>query len=208
MRKDLISFKPISSTFLSCDKDIQKILKVLFVQSRPHSDILKKLLIINSKDCLEENSEYQRVINNFSVKDLIDRDYIRLNPKISRGTHQEVKSYIIISLDDFSPNIRNSQYRDYIISFDIVCYNDTWVLNDYKIRPLMICGYIEGILKSLTSSKNVKSYDANIKLTGIGEYKFLGCKEVVLNEDLSMYTLSFRGTHFIEDIGQIKKDEE
>ena len=72
----------------------------------------------------------------------------------------------------------------------------------------MICGYIEGILKSLTSSKNVKSYDANIKLTGIGEYKFLGCKEVVLNEDLSMYTLSFRGTHFIEDIGQIKKDEE
>ena len=208
MRKDLISFKPISSTFLSCDKDIQKILKVLFVQSRPHSDILKKLLIINSKDCLEENPEYQRVINNFSVKDLIDRDYIRLNPKISRGTHQEVKSYIIISLDDFSPNIRNSQYRDYIISFDIVCYNDTWVLNDYKIRPLMICGYIEGILKSLTSSKNVKSYDANIKLTGIGEYKFLGCKEVVLNEDLSMYTLSFRGTHFIEDIGQIKKDEE
>ena len=208
MRKDLISFKPISSTFLSCDKDIQKILKVLFVQSRPHSDILKKLLIINSKDCLEENPEYQRVINNFSVKDLIDRDYIRLNPKISRGTHQEVKSYIIISLDDFSPNIRNSQYRDYIISFDIVCYNDTWVLNNYKIRPLMICGYIEGILKSLTSSKNVKSYDANIKLTGIGEYKFLGCKEVVLNEDLSMYTLSFRGTHFIEDIGQIKEDEE
>lgn len=208
MRKDLISFKPISSTFLSCDKDIQKILKALFVQSRPHSDILKKLLIINSKDCLEKKSEYQRVIDNFSLRDLIDKGYIRLNPKISRGTHQEVKSYIIISLDNFSPNYRNPQYRDYTVSFDIVCYNDTWVLNDYKTRPLMICGYIEGILKSLTSSKNAKSYDANIKLTGIGEYKLLGCKEVVLNEDLSMYTLSFRGTHFIEDIGQIKEDEE
>jgi hypothetical protein len=48
---------------------------------------LKKLLIINSKDCLEKNPEYQRVIDSFSLKDLIDRDYIRLNPKISRGTH-------------------------------------------------------------------------------------------------------------------------
>ena len=210
MRKDLISLKPIYSTFLSCDKDIQKILKTLFVQNRPHSDILKKLLIINSKDCLENNEEYQRVIDSFSLKDLIDKDYIRLNPKISRGTHQEVKSYIIISLDNFSPNIRNSQYRDYIINFDIVCYNDTWVLNDYKIRPLMICGYIQGILRSLTSSnsKNKKSYDADIKLTGIGKYQLIGCKQVVLNEDLSMYTLSFRGMHFTEDIGQMKNNGE
>ena len=210
MRKDLISLKPIYSTFLSCDKDIQKILKTLFVQSRPHSDILKKLLIINSKDCLENNEEYQRVIDSFFFFVLIDKDYIRLNPKISRGTHQEVKSYIIISLDNFSPNIRNSQYRDYIINFDIVCYNDTWVLNDYKIRPLMICGYIQGILRSLTSSnsKNKKSYDADIKLTVIGKYQLIGCKQVVLNEDLSMYTLSFRGMHFTEDIGQMKNNGE
>ena len=210
MRKDLISLKPIYSTFLSCDKDIQKILKVLFVQSRPHSDMLKRLLIINSKDCLENNAEYQRVIDNFSLKDLIDKGYSRLNPKISRGTHQEVKSYILISLDNFSPNFRNPQYRDYIINFDVVCYNDTWVLNNYKIRPLAICGYIEGILRSLTSStsKDKKSYDADIKLTGIGKYELIGCKQIVLNEDLSMYTLSFRGMHFTEDMGQIKVNGE
>jgi len=87
MRKDLISLKPIYSTFLSCDKDIQTILKTLFVSSRPHSDILKKLLVINSKDCLEDKEEYKRVIDSMSVKDLIDKGYIRLNPKISRGTH-------------------------------------------------------------------------------------------------------------------------
>lgn len=207
MRKDLISLKPIYSTFLSCDKDIQKILKVLFVQSRPHSDMLKRLLIINSKDCLENNAEYQRVVDSFSLKDLIDKGYIRLNPKISRGTHQEVKSYILIYLDDFSPNFRNSQYRDYTINFDIVCYNDTWVLNNYKVRPLAICGYIEGILRSLTTSKDNKSFDADIKLTGIGKYELMGCKQIVLNEDLSMYTLSFKGMHFTEDIGQIKTNE-
>ena len=205
MRKDLISLKPIYSTFLSCDKDIQIILKTLFVSSRPHSDILKKLLVINSKDCLEDKEEYKRVIDSMSVKDLIDKGYIRLNPKISRGTHQEVKSYIIISLDNFSDNYSNPEYRDYTINFDIVCYNDTWILDDYKIRPLLICGYIEGILKSLTSRDmfDKKTFKSNIKLTGIGDYKLLGCKQVVLNEDLSMYTLSFRGMHFIEDIQKI-----
>jgi len=31
MRKDLITFKPIYSSFLCCDKDIEQILKILFV---------------------------------------------------------------------------------------------------------------------------------------------------------------------------------
>lgn len=212
MRKDLITFKPIYSTFLSCDKDIQMILKTLFVTSRPYSDVLKRLLVINSKDCLEKNDQYQRVIDSMSVKDLIDKGYIRLNPKISRGTHEEVKSYILISLDNFSDNVMNPEYRNYNINFDIVCYNDTWILNDYKIRPLLICGYIEGILKSLTSKNatDKKTFKSNIKLTGIGDYELLGCKQVVLNEDLSMYTLSFRGMHFIEDIqkiGEIRNEE-
>lgn len=211
MRKDLISLKPIYSTFLSCDKDIQAILKKLFISSRPYSDILKKLLIINSKDCLENNPEYQRVIDSYSLKDLIDHGYIRLNPKISRGTHQEVKSYILISLDNFSDNVMNPEFRDYTISFDIVCYNDTWVLNDYKIRPLLICGYIEGILKSLSDNPiDKKAFRSTIKLSGIGEYELVGCKQVVLNEDLSMYTLTFKGMHFIEDIskiGEIKDGE-
>lgn len=205
MRKDLISLKPIYSTFLSCDKDIQMILKTLFVSSRPYSDILKKLLVINSKDCLTNNANYQKVIDSMSVKDLIDKGYIRLNPKISRGTHEEVKSYILISLDNFSNNYLNPEYRDYTINFDIVCYNDTWILDNYKIRPLLICGYIEGILKSLTPKNmlDTKTFKPDIKLSGIGSYQLLGCKQVVLNEDLSMYTLSFKGMSFIQNIQKI-----
>jgi hypothetical protein len=61
----------------------------------------------------------------------------------------------------------------------------------------MICGYIDGILNSLTNKNNVfqKTHQANIKLSGIGEYELLGCNQAVLNEDLSMYTLSYHGTH-------------
>jgi hypothetical protein len=69
----------------------------------------------------------------------------------------------------------------------------------------MICGYIDGILNSLTQSNRQleKSHNSNIKLTGIGEYKLLGCDYNILNEDLGMYTISYHGTHFTEDIQKI-----
>jgi len=35
---------------------------------------------------------------------MIEEGYIRLNPKIARGTHEEIKSYIIITQDNFSQN--------------------------------------------------------------------------------------------------------
>lgn len=205
MRADLIMNKPIYSSFLSCDKDVEKILRTLFVTSKPYSDVLKKLLLINSKDCLQNNENYKKVIDRYSLGDLIEKGYVRLNPKIARGTFEEMKSYIIISLDNFTPNRGNPEYVDYNINFDVVCYMDAWVLDDFKVRPLMICGYIDGMLKSLTENnkKIIRSQAAPIKLTGIGSYELLGCNEVVLNEDISMYTLSFRGMHFSEDIQQI-----
>ena len=206
MRKDLISFKPVYSSLLTCDKDVEKILKTLFISSKPYSDILKRLLIINSKDCLDlSKQEYKQVIDGYSLGDLINKDYIRLNPKIARGTHEQIKTYIIVTLDNFLPNRRSDHYIDYNINFDIVCYNDAWVLNDYKVRPLMICGYIDGILNSLTQDNQQieKTHQSHIKLSGIGEYNFLGCSFNVLNEDLSMYSLSYHGSHFVEDIKQI-----
>ena len=43
---------PFNSSFLSCEKDAEAIIKKLFVDSRPYSDELKRLLLINTKDCL------------------------------------------------------------------------------------------------------------------------------------------------------------
>ena len=66
MKRDTIMTKPLKSSFLSCEKDAATIIKKLFVESRPYSDILKKLLIINTKDCINENSininKYQEII--------------------------------------------------------------------------------------------------------------------------------------------------
>ena len=206
MKKDLVTYKKIQSSFISCDKDIEAILKTLFVSSRPYSDLLKRLLVINNKDCLDmSNQEYQKVIDKMGVQDLIERGYIKLDNKINRGTHEEIKSYILISLDGFGTSKASPYYRDYNINFDIVCYNDAWVLNNYKIRPLAIVGYIDGILNSLTSPQANGTLKPSIKLTGIGSYNFLGCNLHILNEDISMYTLSYRGKHFTEDLEDINK---
>ena len=43
MKRDLLMTRPLKSSFLSCEKDIETILKKLFINSQPHSEILKRL---------------------------------------------------------------------------------------------------------------------------------------------------------------------
>lgn len=203
MRKDLIKVQPLKSSFLSCEKDTELVLKNLFSDSGKYSDMLKRLLIINTPDCLDtDNQEYQDLIDSYSLGDLIEQGYIRLSPKIPRGEHEEIKSYIIVSFDNFTPS-KNPEFRDCTISFDVICYLDEWCLNNYQVRPLKICGYIDGILNAL-SDKNRANINASlgnhIKLSGFGEYNFLGCNLGVLNQDISMYSLSYRGVHFTQDM--------
>lgn len=206
MRADVIMTKPIYSSFLNCDKDAEKILKTLFVQSRPYSDRLKRLLIINNKDCLDmQNQDYQKVINSMSVADMVNKNYIKFDHKIARGTHQEIKSYMIINFDHFVPNFSNPQYLDYNVYFDIVCNHDAWKLDNYQIRPIVICGYIDGILNSLSNKNRYfqKSHSPNIKLSGPGFFKFIRCDYSHLNEDFSAYTLTYKGIHFSEDLQKL-----
>lgn len=194
MRKDLA--KPsIQSSFLSCEKDTSTIIKKLFVESRPHSDVLKTLLVVNTKDCLENINKYKSVIDSLQLSDLRNNGYIRLEPKIKFGEHEEVKSYIIISFDNFTPNASNPEFRDCNVVFDIISHTDEWALDNYQIRPLKIAGYIDGILNKT-------------KLSGIGEFNFLGCSQLVLSEDLSGYTLMYRAIHSEDGDDKIPSGEE
>lgn len=204
MRYDLTTRNKIYSTMLAYEKDIEIILKALFVSSRPYSDILKRLLIINNKDCLDmSNEKYQKVIDSMYLGDLIDKGYIKLNPKIERGTHEEIKTYLFINVDNFE-NSTTKGYRDYMIFFDIVCYNDVWQLDDYKNRPLTIAGYIDGILNSLTNNQiNFGDLKSHFKASGIGQCEFVGCNATTLNEDFSVHTLSYHCKHFSEGMQEI-----
>lgn len=203
MRYDVRAMKPIYSSFLSCERDMQQIVKLLFVKSKPYSDKLKRLLIINKSDCLDENNRsYQDLIDSKPLSVMRKEGYIRLNPKIARKEFQNIKSYILVTFDNFSPNRADPKFMDCTVNFDIICYDDEWDLDGFRERPIVIAGYIDGILNSISNdNKALLSRPAgnNIKLSGMGEYNFLGCNLAVLNEDISMYTLSYRAVHFTED---------
>jgi len=195
MRRDAIELPNLNSSFLSIEKDIERILTKLFFDNQIQNKQLLRLLVIATKDCLTNttNEEYKKIIAETSLATLIRDGYIKLAPKIPMPEHEKVKSYIIISFDNFTPNADNTHYRDCTIHFDIICHTDYWSMDDYQIRPLKIAGYIDGILN-------------NTKLSGIGTLNFIGCNELVLDEVLSGYTLSYRAVHGNDD--RIPDEEE
>ncbi len=196
MRRDVVMpGSQFSSSFLSCEKDIEEILRKLFISSKPYSDYLKKLLIINTQDCLDntESVTIQQKVADMSLAKMRQEGYIKLEPKIRFGEHEEVKSYIIISCDNFTPNTTNPHYRDCTVTFDIICHTDYWDIGNYRVRPLKIAGYIDGILNKA-------------RLSGIGTFQFMGCNQLILNEELSGYTLMYRAVHGNDD--KIAAEEE
>lgn len=190
MKRDL-ALRPtdFTSSFLSCEKDLESILRKLFVESQPYSNQLKKLLVINTKDCLDNKTSqvYNNTIKDMSLAKLREQGYIKFEPKIKMPEHEDIKSYLVISFDNFRTNINNPQFRDCNVYIDVLCHTDYWDLGGFRLRPLKICGYIDGILN-------------NARLSGIGTFQFSGCNELVLDETLSGYTLSYAAIHGTDDV--------
>ena len=135
MKRDAIA-KPLESSFLSCERDTETILRKLFIDSRQHSKILKRLLVITNEDCLTNtsNPEYQKA-DNMSIKELIDNGYVILSPKIKNPEHAPMKAAIVISFNNFLPNGTNPEFRDCSVCIDVACNLECWDLTDYQYRP-------------------------------------------------------------------------
>lgn len=186
--KNYIREENLKSSFLSCEKDAEEIVKKLLVDSRPYSDELKRLLLINNKDCLDDrtNETYKKIIKETSVADMIDKGYIRLKPQIQMEENQEVMNYIVLSFDNFTPT-SNLHYRDCVVEIDILSHIEHWDIGNFRQRPIKIMGYIDGILNEC-------------KLTGIGTLNFIGANEIVLSEELAGYCLMYRAVHGDDDL--------
>jgi hypothetical protein len=99
------------SSFLSVDKDMMIISDWML-----KNDTLKKLLYYTNNNAMK-------------MKDLTDDESyelfgknIRIVPKLY--IDGSVLNYIIISFDNFTLNVTNPEFRDNIISFDIICHFD------------------------------------------------------------------------------------
>ena len=194
MKRDVIKLPSRNLSFYSFEKDVETIVKKLFTENT-YSEDLKRLLVINKKDCIDDRTSevYRNIIKDTTVAKLVENGYITTTPKIRFPEHEEIKSYIVISFDDFTLNDTNPEFRDCTISFDIICHLDYWDIGNYRTRPIKIAGYIDGLLNGS-------------KMSGIGTLNFLGMNELVMNETLSGYCLMYRATHGSDDF--IPKKEE
>ena len=164
MKMDLVQTQ--ETTFLTAQKDLFKI-----VQKFINNEKLKKLLFYPVKDALDrENLTSEETLG------LLHKN-IRVIPKLQ--VNEDVQSYIIIGFDGFTTNTKNPEYRDNIITFDVICHFDSWVMENYQLRPYLIMGEIDGMLN--------KS-----KLNGIGTVEFIGANQLLLSSDLAGFSLTYR----------------
>ena len=196
MKRDVIKLPSRNVSFYSFEKDVETIVKKLFTENT-YSEDLKRLLVINKKDCIDDRTSevYRNIIKDTTVAKLVENGYITTTPKIRFPEHEEIKSYIVISFDDFTLNDTNPEFRDCTISFDIICHLDYWDIGNYRLRPLKIAGIIDSLLN-------------NSKLSGIGTLNFLGCGQIQLDENLAGYTLLYRAVHMTEGDDSIPPEEE
>lgn len=161
------------SSFLSMEKDLE-IITNRFLKN----DRLKKLLYYTTKNALDKPN-----LNEDQSLELFQKN-IKIVPKLY--IDGSVLSYIIISFDNFTPNAENPEFRDNIISFDIICHFDQWQLKDFQLRPYRIAAEIDTMFNGQ-------------HLTGIGELNFLGANQIILNDEFAGVSLMYSAIHGDED---------
>ena len=103
-------YKPPKSSFLSVEKDLEIIVDKVSKNKR-----IQRLLYYTTPDALNKpNLTDEQAVELFGKN-------IKIVPKLYvDGT---VLAYVIISMDNFVP-AANPQFRDNVITFDIICHFD------------------------------------------------------------------------------------
>lgn len=167
------NYREPQSSFMSVEKDLTIITGKIMENKR-----LQKLLYYTSRDALKKPalSEEQKA-------EMFGKN-IKIVPKLY--VDGSVLAYIIISFDNFTTNAENPQFRDNIVTFDIICHFDQWQLEDFQLRPYRIAAELDTMLN-------------NQRLTGIGLFQFLGANQIILNDEFAGLTLMYSAIHGGED---------
>ena len=169
----ITSYEFPKSSFLSIEKDLSLITDMMLKNQR-----FKKLLYYTTKDALDREN-----LTELQSLELIGKN-IRIIPKLS--IDKEVLAYVIITFDNFTPNETNPEFRDNIISFDIICHFDQWDLGDFQLRPYRIAAEID----TMFNGKH---------LSGIGELDFIGANQLILNDEFAGLSLIYSAIHGEDD---------
>lgn len=160
------------SSFMSVDKDLELIVEWMLKNKN-----LGKLLYYADRNALSRPAlSHNQTLELFG-------EHIKIVPKLY--VDGSVLAYIIISMDNFTPT-SNLEFRDNIITFDIVCHFDQWQLQDFQLRPYRIAAEID----SMFNDK---------RLTGLGRLHFMGANQIILNDEFAGLSLIYQAVHGGED---------
>ena len=169
----IVNYQFPKSSFLAQEKDLELITNMMLKNDR-----FKRLLYYNTKDALDRPD-----LTEEESLELFGKN-IKIVPKLY--IDGSVLSYIIISFHNFTPNATNPEFRDNIISFDIICHFDQWQLKDFQLRPYRIAAEID----TMFNGKH---------LTGIGNLEFMGANQIILNDEFAGLSLMYSAIHGEED---------
>lgn len=161
------------SSFLSTEKDYAVIMKKIL----GNQDLLK-MLYYTQKDCRQAPD-----LTDAQIMSLVDTK-IKLVPKLE--IDESCPIYIIVSLDNFRPNVRNPEFRDCSLIFYVFCHPDHWNLGNFQLRPQKIIGELDEMF-------NEK------KMTGIGTPHLSLSKNLVMNDQLMGMMSIYKVIHGVED---------
>ena len=178
----LKSYEYPHSSFLSVEKDLDIITSTMMKNER-----FKKLRYYTTPDALERSN-----LSNKETAELFSKN-IKIVPKLY--VDGSVLAYVIITFDNFTLNATNPEFRDNVISFDIICHFDQWDLNDFKLRPYKIAAEIDTMFN-------------NKHLSGIGELQFMGARRIVLTDEFAGISLMYQAIHGEEDKKPMTSPEE
>lgn len=172
MRK--LTYQYPKSSFISIEKDMGMIVDMMLKNDR-----LKKLLYYTTKDCLSKPN-----LTDEQTAKLFSERYIRMTNKIY--VDDTAMNYIVISFDNFTPNMDNPYYRDNIIYFDVICHYDQWELGDFQLRPYKIAAEID----TLFNDKH---------LSGIGTLNFVGAGRMIYGDEFAGLSMMYSAVHADDD---------
>ena len=86
-------------------------------------------------------------------------------------------------MDQFTPINDEYNFKSFLLSFDIICSPDVWIMDDYMLRPFKIMHELDTIFN-------------NSKLDSMGPITFVSATQLVINEDLMGYSMFFRIVNF------------
>lgn len=153
--------------FSQIGKDLQLIMEKLIT-----SHDICKLLYYGEKDALSKSNL------DADTRLKMVNDYIRVVPILPKDL--EAKNYILIQFDNFVPDQTDAMvYKSFILTFDIFCNAQNWILDDYQLRPYAIMNEID------------KMFNMS-KLNSSGPINFVGANGMIINENLLGFSLVYK----------------